>query len=106
MKTTEVKPEVQHTPTPWKVSVHVDGCNFTSYMINEVELAGAESDEEAEANAAFIVRAVNAHEELLRVAKFLITLDDDCGREHRRINGLLSDARLMVEQAIARAEGK
>ena len=56
-----------HTPTPWEVKDH-------SYIFANKKLVGriqgfTLSDETNEANAAYIVKAVNAHEGLVKAAK-------------------------------------
>lgn len=50
---------MRRTPKPWKVSIHVDDCGFTSYMINEDEIAGSESEATAVANAELMEEAPN-----------------------------------------------
>ncbi|KQQ94971.1 hypothetical protein [Massilia sp. Leaf139] len=73
----------KHTPTPWRVT---DGTNIKDDCrpISEhgVLIAGAHgyngsgffpSDEEAAANATFIVRACNAHEELVKALRVIKT---------------------------------
>jgi len=87
---------VSHTPTPWKVT--------TTNEVWMSSVCGSDGDEiaqcfkfknESEANAAFIVRAVNSHEELLEAAKSLIKY------------GVVGDEyKEQVRQAIAKAEGK
>jgi hypothetical protein len=105
--------ETQHTPTPWKV----DGCAVTSDVFNICTLDTTAKDMnenqigmgELSANAAFIVRAVNTHEELLETLKTVVVyMDAQC-----KVNGEFSTAdapgyamRRKVEQAIAKAEGR
>jgi hypothetical protein len=61
--------KTQHTPTPWEVDreagddSHVMIDSQSDVYIGEIFI---------EANAAFIVRAVNAHEELLHVIKGMV----------------------------------
>src|ERR1700682_5153340 len=80
MKTkSEQKP--QHTPTPWSVATSIKefvpktqgGGLKVRLLGNGFQRLGtmnaSEDTELARANAAFIVRAVNSHEELLEAAK-------------------------------------
>lgn len=64
--------EVKHTPTPWKIKnlTHNDlpvyaVMNSQGQLIAEVPAM----DEIDKANAAFIVRAVNCHEDLFKACK-------------------------------------
>lgn len=54
-----------HTPTPWRV----DGADIVSpsecAVVATVQWCGEGRDGESEANAAHIVRCVNAHDELV-----------------------------------------
>lgn len=107
----EAKPKVEHTPTPWLV----DTLDKTGYMrivqddkrffevkdLNPlVGLIGNSND------AAFIVRAVNAHEELLQAAK------NACNVLAGLITGDLKEIRAdspalqQLRSVIAKAEGK
>jgi len=64
-----------HTPTPWTATANIDagpyGPSWTVRVDKQVVVASISGaalhggQERAEANAAFIVRAVNAHDELV-----------------------------------------
>lgn len=113
----------QHTPTPWEVSDRVfgstsnpethiywkapyqnDGSRYhiatVSYPSN---MEGSNGAAERKANAAFIVRAVNAHEELVQVMcelkDRLMMQQDKYGHDNREEIG-------WCVEAIAKAEGK
>lgn len=103
--------EPQHTPTPW----HFEKGRFNSDDLSDSHIGSivsekdfilaaingdAGSSEEVEANAAFIVRAVNAHEELLEAAKIGLRYMKP---EEKVIYGV---DKKIVERAIAKAEGK
>lgn len=62
----------QHTPTPWKVhaEINVFGPDGSS-VLGKTSNSDPGVIDEVKANAAFIVRAVNAHEELLAMVKIL-----------------------------------
>lgn len=79
-----------HTPTPWGFGdlekgskrpmwehiVDSHGTQISTVMqsiVRGCQVIGPETQEEAEANAAFIVRACNAHEALVAALKALIT---------------------------------
>lgn len=86
---TETKP--QHTPTPWK---H-EGCEITS---ENGELKIYDEGGHTEADAAYIVRCVNMHEELVdALRKAELQLDRDWGIGKSPISK-------MVREAIAKAE--
>jgi len=73
----------EHTPTPWEIGTHnlrgilkdaagiADGCD--AYMIAVTSAHSLLSPDEAAANAAFIVKAVNNHEALVAA----LTLAED-----------------------------
>jgi hypothetical protein len=72
MKTQE---KVTHTPTPWKVETEDKGLgwwNDTVFVVGEgFRLSiGTKTDKTLE-KAAFIVRAVNSHEELVSFVKYV-----------------------------------
>lgn len=85
-----------HTPTPWNQKgrwIRTDDYTSIARMIMR---EGDGSQEKAD--AAFIVRAVNSHEELLMIVKhFEIDL---------KTQGTRPDALTLVRRAIAKAEGK
>lgn len=74
-----------HTPTPWKL----DG---TMVYDTEGHYVAKVSVEEGTANAAYIVRAVNAHEELLRALKHLAARMPNSEKENEWINDIIAKA--------------
>lgn len=81
------KPKVQHTPTPWTIrnehlilipngenvlngTIQIESENSHIACVSSIDL----SFRECIANAAFIVQAVNSHEELLKAAYQLASL--------------------------------
>jgi len=100
----------KHTPTPWKLGKAPDG-KTTIQATDEIGLHLFEQTFQgsiANANAAFIVRAVNAHQELLDAAKEALEklelIDqinfDETGEE------MPSPETEQLRQAIAKAEAK
>jgi hypothetical protein len=93
---------VMHTPMPWKVMTM--GKNKTPYIADDTGDPVADVDMASRigepgtplANAAFIVKAVNCHEELLGVAHAFVEHLQNCG--DKPTPELL--------KAIAKAEGK
>lgn len=86
----------QHTPTPWTYENHeIWGASKNIAEIHESK--SIFSAGEAQANAAFIVRAVNSHEDLLKAAKMALSCmsPDD--------NDITAQS---LRNAIAKAEGK
>ena len=95
----------QHTPTPWH---QVDNTGALVIDLNGNVMAHcAVQDElpmtERQANAAFIVRAVNSHEELIEALKEVTEwLAASCTTS----DGAQTEAIKQANSAIARAEGK
>jgi len=63
-----------HTPTPWMVEADEDGVQCISHgggrdgdIVTNIRYA----DRRGEADAAFIVRACNAHDELVALARYI-----------------------------------
>ncbi len=97
--------QTQHTPTPWHTEQASDG----HFMIHETEgksgvheISLAHVKEER--NAAFIVRAVNAHEELLATCQALISELRWTSKNGQfpGMDKVIAEA----DKAIAKAEGK
>jgi hypothetical protein len=71
----------KHTPTPWKISKHIEpGTAWTieadgggGFICNGWGPGSSIDDD----NAAFIVRAVNSHEELLGACQMLVAMYSD-----------------------------
>lgn len=109
--------KTEHTPTPWEMLPAYT--NRNAYPIGKLRNAGATkywdivgeatgiggTEEEDKANASFIVRACNAHDELLAACKRTKALIESeyCGRlANTPFQGFINE----VEAAIAKAEGK
>lgn len=104
--------EPKHTPTPWNVEkitgnketifwLQANGSNIFTSANSATIYAG-----EDEANAAFIVRAVNSHDEMIASLKDILSRFKSCIADG---NGELSgDAPAIktAETLIAKAEGK
>ncbi len=93
----------KHTPGPWTVSVG----KKSRIMAREIILAecwdevyGPETQAESEANAAFIVRACNAHEDLLNACEVALSQLTEDREEY-----LDSDIQ-QIKDAIAKARGQ
>lgn len=106
----------KHTPIPWEVDEfdgHIYIVAKDDPMLYVTEMVDPKDDPEGSypspkertANAELIVRAVNAHEELVHLAKFVRNvIDNACGQlltdnEARRLFA-------MATKAIAKAEGR
>lgn len=86
----------EHTPTPWYLqrypdekSVEIKANRGYALIANVYWNEG-----EVEANAAFIVRAVNSHEELLTLLKLMLEENQETGYKYQAL------------KAMARAGGK
>jgi hypothetical protein len=106
---------IKHTPTPWKTEkTGVVGIRAVINSSDDKHRIGTicgstDSDLRDEANAAFIVLAVNAHEELLEAAKLWTKFWDEMpkgqlGKIVCNI-GTLNDAFLKTASAIKKATG-
>jgi hypothetical protein len=98
------------TPTPWKSdgSYVIGGdnlsvCKATIYKGTN-EAKDIENETKAKANAAFIVRAVNAHEELLIALKELVDYASELEYDGRCMNDAAPFTK--AHEAIAKAEGR
>ena len=86
----------QHTPLPWKANdtYLLDSNGDTIGKLNQ-----GDGLEMAKSDAAFIVRAVNAHDELIGTLHgILMAIEDDVFDGQR--------AREVIEAALAKAESK
>lgn len=111
----EIEAKPQHAPPPWTLAEKIEGQQLKIYgpskheeVIDAMSMASGVNhsleliarvrafDEEQKANASFIVRAVNAHEELLQALKDMVDLYE----------GHVSMLMQRAKQAIAKAEGR
>ena len=79
----------EHSPLPWKEELgHIYGSDGFHACDPRCERADADSMATMDANAEFIVRAVNHHDELV-AARMLLTFSDapnfDCIRQSRAV---------------------
>src|SRR5690349_20377611 len=92
-----------HTPTPWKVLNEHDG--IENLIVDQKErenicrVNGTQDLPLDQANAAFIVRAVNAHAVLLAIVKEIYADENDVTRRKHS-----DELRFRMEDAIAKAE--
>jgi hypothetical protein len=92
-----------HTPIPW----YATGKHVQSAAINEdnyVCEAEGNSEEQANANAALIVRAVNSHDELLAALTDLLEFARNAVPEYQADN--MAHYEAIARAAIAAAEGR
>ena len=100
---------VEHTPTPWKV-VHTSNpglCIKTEHLPGYfivIRPCSRHHIDHAEANAAFIVRACNAHEKLVKALSDLVEGID--GRERRTGIRQVGPAVAAARAALTDLEGK
>lgn len=98
----------QHTPTPWFFQQAVTEPRYFIARKTDVSPSGMEGiaglykggDEEAKANAAFIILACNAHDLLLAAAKEGLAWID------KNTKGIAIDSKDLLRLAIAKSEGK
>jgi hypothetical protein len=98
-----MKTKPTHTPTPWTTGLYDASVAFTQIGVHVavckpdlslLAVCGPARDEQSEADAAFLVRAVNAHEELVSLLKTM---------EYMAPNTELNNR---IKKAIAKAEGR
>jgi len=100
----------KHTPTPWEARKYTAEGDYAIARVGYMPIAamGPEEDrdaEQVEADAEFIVRAVNSHDDLLEACKEVLRIRD-C--KLSAANGGWSDAAdiwAKVDAAIAKAQG-
>ena len=104
-----------HTPTPWSIG-HSMERNYIYGGGSHLACIGSRENgffihddgslNESEANAAFIVRAVNSHDDLLEALETLLALDTD-GEAGCRIDPIeYGRALAMARAAVAKARGE
>ena len=107
-ETVKASAVASHTPTPWRFGPNAFGTIFI-YTVARVEVAptgfmaptlicGGDGHRTlTEANAAFIVRAVNSHEALITALEKL---------EQQLAYGQINNAIMIVDDALAAARGE
>jgi hypothetical protein len=98
---------MEHTPTPWKVvkTPKQEGGNITQIYGGdgfEVVTRVRSAERSTAKNAAFIVKAVNSHEELLEALKEIVQIELDQDPESRNVQ---DEALAQYQSIIAKAEG-
>ena len=101
-----------HTPTPWRI--YKEPMNPNPRLMAEASTLvavisqGKAFAKETEANAAYIVKAVNAHEEMVKALKDVLFVLKGQAERGNFLDSSERDISLegVVEQAIAKAEGK
>lgn len=106
--------KAQHTPTPWKVNgkggylIYVGG-DLTARRKFVAQAYDPEAQDKltnvAKANAEFIVRACNAHDDLLAACKVALFWCPECGRFGKREIGVPCERCTPLRAAVAKAEG-
>jgi hypothetical protein len=101
--------EIKHTAIPWKYGKTdlVIRQEKTNHPIADCSYRQI-SFEENTANAEFIVRAVNAHEDLVNASEraMLFLESENNHGEGKRIDKLSYEVYMDLKQALAKAEGK
>jgi hypothetical protein len=97
--------KTKHTPTPWE---EISGSIYQHPSIGAAHIAGMDRSEhltkptERDANAAFIVKAVNNHERLAHIVKLFLDCFDDFEKYPQGKGYCLNDAgRELFKQARA-----
>lgn len=108
---TETKPPHTPSPIPWKQHESEEKIYATlrDAANRTVADCGSRSDPQAQANAAFIIRAVNAHGYLLKATKLSMELFSELRRTMDEGHWFAHDLNKIGEalsEAIAKAEGR
>ena len=91
----------KHTPIPWKLEKHNSGLGVRIY--HETRLFGQDMQfigSQGEANASFIVKAVNSHEALVEACKYALNWINEGHQKFDEIH-----TRMMIEEALKQSEG-
>jgi len=100
----------KHTPLPWETTHDLNDTfntqiwnSGTETLIADCDMLNGQSAKTSQANAAFIVKAVNCHYELLEALKMVRDADEDCKKDG--LPRWCTDiARAKIDAAIAKAE--
>jgi len=105
----ETKTKPMHTETPWEITremnEHSEGLAIESDTTVVATLCGGLPKYEVQANAEFIVRAVNSHEALLSALRALTAIVNGGNPGKIKTQGYLDKARAAIAQA-TQAEAK
>lgn len=95
------KMEAKHTATPFKTTTYKPGNRVRIWDKDESHIADihGETVQEAEATAAFIVRACNAHDDLVKALKLTAAI---CAGDNCTKSGLI-EALELARAALAKA---
>lgn len=99
----------QHTPTPWNIekgmSLYPDALPYFVGRSQDGKMTPFQTaGSRAEANAAFIVRAVNAHEELLTALRHIVRVPLPLGGDKSPNANNIRSCYETAKQAIEKAE--
>lgn len=108
-----MKNKQSHTPTPWEMDM--ENPTEPKYYIQSktgiyiAEVSSDASNEEAFANATYIVKAVNAHEKLVEASKAILNelrnlRDDEPSKWNELVSIELCNAWDLLKNALALAE--
>lgn len=106
----------KHTPTPWSIGITNNGADHINVWMGIVHVASVmkfvPTGESAEANAEFIVRACNSHDELVEALeaqeaaeKWIAENDETDPFFEPTYTNMLEAARMLRKAAIAKATG-
>lgn len=94
-----------HAPTPYRQQPYVDGIDLVDaegLPVAHIADRKIEEDGSPPANAAFICRACNSHDELLEIAKAIVWTDENSPAGYRFRPEFVST----VRAALSRATGE
>lgn len=101
----DAAPHVGHTPTPWVIEAGTDGIirgSADDRWIAKTSVSDPSGWDTDAANAAFIVRACNNHEEILAALKLMVHSAVPHPGEHKAMYAAWE----VAHKAIAKAEGR
>lgn len=98
-------PEPQHTPTPWDTDSHIIYAHGKE--VANTDVMGPDTEAEIDANAAFIVKAVNAYESNQKKIRALVEAAKDFLADYDSNHGYMGSVevlRSVVDKAIQQGE--
>lgn len=96
--------EAEHTQTPWATNGNRVENRDEHGIVNDGWIIGDCDGPDADANAEFIVRACNAHADLVEALEMVRDADEDCKRDG--LPTMPPMARAKIDAALSKARGE
>lgn len=91
--------KIEHSPTPWRVDddTHIQDASG-EYILSELEMPDERGETYTAEDAAFIVKAVNCHDELVKELQDMYDFIIDRGYSDEESDGMIG-AKLVLTKA-------